>query len=336
MQSLDRPHYPPRPDGFPRIGHLLVQAGLISHEQLQFALAHQSPDDPEDLVGTTLVEQGVLSQGELLAFLHKQLLHEQVVYRHEPHTPTAIRFQGVEKHLDGRKVLDGIDLAIPSQRITAIIGVSGGGKSVTLKHIIGLMRPDQGHILVGDQDITRVNSKQLNQIRRRFGMLFQGGALFDSMNVFDNVAFPLRENTPLSENEIKRRVDTSLREVNLANMGHKFPDELSGGMLKRAALARALVVRPEFILLDEPTAGLDPIIENAIHHLICDTYMRTRYTMVFISHAVPEIFNWCHHVVALHQGKVLASGPALEIRHSDNPVLKQFINGELSGPIKVI
>ncbi|MBF0609875.1 MAG: ATP-binding cassette domain-containing protein [Magnetococcales bacterium] len=315
---------------------MLLQANLISPSQLQTVLEGQNPEDPEDLTGTLLIEQGVIGAGELLTFLHQKLLEEQQAYRDNPPPAPAIQFRGVEKHLDGRKVLDGVDLAIPAKRITAIIGVSGGGKSVTLKHIIGLMAPDKGDILIGDQNITGMDAKRLNLIRRRFGMLFQGGALFDSMNVFDNVAFPLRENARLPEDEVARRVHTSLREVNLATMGHKFPDELSGGMLKRAALARALVVRPEFILLDEPTAGLDPIIENAIHHLICDTYMRTRYTMVFISHAVPEIFNWCHHVVALHQGKVLASGPALEIRRSNDPVLKQFINGELTGPIKVI
>ncbi|MBF0417226.1 MAG: ATP-binding cassette domain-containing protein [Magnetococcales bacterium] len=127
-----------------------------------------------------------------------------------------------------------------------------------------------------------------------------------------------------------------LEEVNLVGMERKFPDELSGGMMKRAALARALVTDPEILLLDEPTAGLDPIIENAIHYLICDTYLRTRYTMVVISHAVPEIFKWCHHVIALHKGKVLYSGPSHEVGQSRDPVLRQFIHGELDGPIQVI
>ncbi|MBF0285426.1 MAG: ATP-binding cassette domain-containing protein [Magnetococcales bacterium] len=247
-----------------------------------------------------------------------------------------IRFEKVEKVLDGRKVLDGIDLAIPEGRITAIIGVSGGGKSVTIKHMIGLMKPDKGKVWVGEDEISALSNRRLQQVRRRFSLLFQGGALFDSLNVFDNVAFPLRENTPLSEEEIRLQVEQRLTQVNLLAGGNKFPDELSGGMLKRVALARALVTDPEIILLDEPTAGLDPIIENAIHHLICDTYLRSRYTMVFISHAVPEIFHWCHHMVVLHQGRVLAAGPARAIQESDDPAIQQFIHGRLDGPIKVI
>ncbi|MBF0098079.1 MAG: ATP-binding cassette domain-containing protein [Magnetococcales bacterium] len=247
-----------------------------------------------------------------------------------------IRFDNVAKTLDGRQVLDGLNLEIPAHKITAIIGISGGGKSVTLKHMVGLMRPDRGDVWVGDQPISRLSGQKLNAVRRRFSLLFQEGALFDSLNVTDNVAFPLRETTALTEVEIRHRVETALQEVNLAGMGHKFPDELSGGMKKRAALARALVTQPEIILLDEPTAGLDPIIENAIHYLICDTYMRTRYTIVCISHAVPAIFDWCHHVVVLHRGRVLASGPSLDIRNSTDPTIKQFISGDLDGPIQVI
>ncbi|MBF0584084.1 MAG: ATP-binding cassette domain-containing protein [Magnetococcales bacterium] len=247
-----------------------------------------------------------------------------------------IRFENVEKTLDGRKVLDNLNLEIPANKITAIIGISGGGKSVTLKHMVGLMKPDKGEVWVGDQPLGRLSTRKLNHVRRRFSMLFQEGALFDSLNVTDNVAFPLRETTRLHEEEILRRVELCLQEVNLAGMGNKYPDELSGGMRKRAALARALVTQPEIILLDEPTAGLDPIIENSIHYLICDTFMRTRYTTVFISHAVPAIFDWCHHVVVLHRGRVLASGPSLEIRNSSDPTIKQFISGDLDGPIQVI
>ncbi|MBF0187188.1 MAG: ATP-binding cassette domain-containing protein [Magnetococcales bacterium] len=247
-----------------------------------------------------------------------------------------LRFAGIKKTLDNRNVLDGVDLEIPANKITAIIGVSGGGKTVTLKHMIGLMKPDAGEVYVGDQALGELPNRKLNDIRKRFSMLFQGGALFDSMNVFDNVAFPLREKTKLSEEKIRKRVKQNLARVNLGAMGGKFPDELSGGMMKRVALARAMVTRPEIILLDEPTAGLDPIIEHSIHHLICDTFLRSRYTMVVISHAVPAIFNFCHHVVVLHQGKVLEAGPSLDIVNSDNPVIRQFINGELHGPIKVI
>ena len=321
------------------IGERLVENGCISSGQLQKALdlqARTESSDRKDLIGKTLVKMGYISQPELLNCLFLQLTRERVAYYLEPQETSIIRFENVEKTLQGRKVLDGINLEIPAKKITAIIGISGGGKSVTLKHMVGLMKPDRGEIWVGDQALGRASSKQLNQIRRRFSLLFQDGAMFDSMSVADNVAFPLRETTQLKEKEILGRVESCLNEVNLSGMGEKFPDELSGGMRKRAALARALVTQPEVILLDEPTAGLDPIIENAIHYLICDTFMRTRYTMVCISHAVPAIFDWCHHAVVLHRGKVLASGPSVAIRKSRDPIIKQFLSGDLDGPIQVI
>ena len=321
------------------IGERLVENGCISDNQLSKALEQQSDAKhaaDKDLIGKTLVKMGYISHPELLDCLFHQLARERVAYYLDPQTPASIRFEQVEKTLDGRKVLDRIDLEIPAKKITAIIGMSGGGKSVTIKHMVGLMKPDKGEIWVGDHPLGRISHKELCRIRQRFSLLFQDGALFDSMNVIDNVAFPLRETTQLSEAEILNRVETSLEEVNLSGMGSKYPDELSGGMRKRTALARALVTQPEILLLDEPTAGLDPIIENSIHYLICDTFMRTRYTMVCISHAVPAIFDWCHHVVVLHQGKVLASGPSLEIRNSRNPIIKQFISGELDGPIQVM
>lgn len=319
-----------------QLGQILQSAGLVGPDQVTEALRRQREEARDRQLGEILLEQGLLTQGQLLDSLFQQLTLLRQAYHEDPAATPALRFRGVRKSLDGRVVLDGVDLAIPAGKITAIIGVSGGGKSVTLKHMIGLMAPDTGEVWVGDRRLDLLSPKELNQVRRRFGMLFQGGALFDSLNVFDNVAFPLRENTDLSEPDIRQRVQQSLAAVNLPGMEGKFPDELSGGMLKRAALARALATRPEIILLDEPTAGLDPIIEHAIHHLICDTWLRTRTTMVLISHAVPEIFNWCHHVVALHQGKVLAAGPSRELRNATHPVIKQFVNGELEGPIKVL
>lgn len=321
------------------IGERLVENGCISNNQLTEALdqqSHTKTSQQKDLIGKTLVNLGYISHPELLNCLFHQLTRERVAYYLDPKASSIIRFKDVETTLDGRKVLDGINLEIPAKKITAIIGISGGGKSVTLKHMVGLMKPDKGEIWVGDQSLGRVSNAQLNSIRRRFSYLFQDGALFDSINVTDNIAFPLRETTRLKEDEILKQVEACLNEVNLGGMGSKYPDELSGGMRKRAALARALVTRPEIILLDEPTAGLDPIIENAIHYLICDTFMRTRYTMVIISHAVPAIFEWCHHVVVLHRGKILASGPSLEIRNSRDPIIKQFISGDLDGPIQVI
>ncbi|WP_227657737.1 ABC transporter ATP-binding protein [Candidatus Magnetaquicoccus inordinatus] len=320
------------------IGARLVQNQCVTPQQLQQALTQQAKQgsNKESLIGKTLIEMGYISHPALLECLFHQLTRERIAYQIDPEATSVIRFVNVEKTLDGRKVLDDLNLEIPANKITAIIGISGGGKSVTLKHMVGLMKPDKGTVWVGDQPVSRLSGRQLNAVRRRFSLLFQEGALFDSLNVTDNVAFPLREKTDLSEQEILARVETTLQEVNLAGMGHKFPDELSGGMKKRAALARALITQPEIILLDEPTAGLDPIIENAIHYLICDTYMRTRYTIVCISHAVPAIFDWCHHVIVLHRGRVLASGPSLDIRNSTDPTIKQFISGDLDGPIQVI
>lgn len=321
------------------LGQRLLASGCISDHQLEEALSAQSSLDPEEinhLIGRTLVSLGHLTPARLRSCLADLFAEECRDYRANPHVRSSLSLKGVEKQLDGRTVLDGVDLDIPHGHITAIIGMSGGGKSVTLKHLVGLMRPDCGTISLHGEDLVALSPKALQAARRRFSLLFQGGALFDSLSVFDNVAFPLRETTDTSEDEIKKRVMRALEEVNLVGMEYKFPDELSGGMNKRAALARALITRPEIILLDEPTAGLDPIIENAIHHLICDTFMRTRTTMVIISHAVPAIFKWCHHVVVLHQGKVRASGPTLAIQESIDPVIRQFIHGDVDGPVHVL
>ena len=247
-----------------------------------------------------------------------------------------IRLVGVEKSLEGKKVLDGIDLDIPRQRITAVIGLSGAGKSVLLKHMIGLMKPDRGQVLVDGADIARLSRRELHGIRRRFGMLFQGGALFDSLTVFENVAFPLRERTALGEPQIRERVRERLAQVGLEDAGGKFPGELSGGMVRRVALARAMVTDPEIILFDEPTTGLDPIIRNSILNLICRTYQRHCFTMVMISHDIPDIFQWCHHVVVVHNGKVVDVGKPGEIRNSVNPFVRQLVEGDITGPVHLM
>ncbi|MEK6695163.1 MAG: ATP-binding cassette domain-containing protein, partial [Nitrospirota bacterium] len=176
-----------------------------------------------------------------------------------------IRLVGVEKALGGQPVLKGVNLEIPRGKVTTVIGKSGGGKSVLLKHMIGLLRPDRGQVLVDETDITRLRAHDLNEVRKKFAMLFQGAALFDSLTVLENVAFPLREKTKLRAAEVDRKVLEMLEAVGLTGMGHKFPAELSGGMRKRAGLARALVMGPEIILFDEPTTGLDPLLARTIH-----------------------------------------------------------------------
>ncbi|MGE5190174.1 MAG: ABC transporter ATP-binding protein [Gemmatimonadota bacterium] len=248
----------------------------------------------------------------------------------------AIRLVGIEKSLDGKKILDGIDLDVPRQRITAIIGLSGAGKSVLLKHMIGLIKPDRGQVLVDGVDIARLSRAELRKVRTRFGMLFQGGALFDSLTVFENVAFPLREKTRLGEERIRDRVRERLAQVGLQDAGGKYPDELSGGMVRRVALARAMVTDPEIILFDEPTTGLDPIIRNSILNLICHTYHRHCFTMVMISHDIPEIFQWCHHVAVVHDGKVIEAGPTDGVVGSRNPLVRQLIRGDIAGPVHLM
>jgi phospholipid/cholesterol/gamma-HCH transport system ATP-binding protein len=167
-------------------------------------------------------------------------------------------------------------------------------------------------------------------------MLFQTGALFDSMNVFENVAFPLREKTDLPEAEVREKVHGILRKVGLEAAAEKYPDELSGGMVRRAALARAVVMDPEIILFDEPTTGLDPIIRNSILNLVCRTYHEHHFTMVMISHDLPDIFHWCHHVVVVHNGKVIEVGKPGEIQNSVNPFVRQLVEGDIAGPVQLM
>jgi phospholipid/cholesterol/gamma-HCH transport system ATP-binding protein len=233
------------------------------------------------------------------------------------------------KSFNGQMVLDGINLEIPTGKITLVIGKSGVGKSVLLKHLIGLLQPDRGQVLVDDVDITLLRGRKLQEIRKRFSVLFQGGALFDSLNVFENVAFPLREKTRLPEAEIKRRVNERLEQMNLSlEVGAKFPDELSGGMKKRVALARAMIQEPEIILFDEPVTGLDPPMSNTVFHLIKKTHEQSNYTALVVAHDIPEVFQVADHVAMLHHGKINAYCGPDEIQHHPDPVVQSFIRGE--------
>lgn len=247
-----------------------------------------------------------------------------------------ITLRNVHKSFGAQKVLDGLDLDIPDGEITAIIGPSGEGKSVLLKHLIGLLQPDSGSVEVDGDSIVNLRRSELNRIREKFGMLFQNVALFDSMTVFENVAFPLEEKTSLSKEEIRSRVLSALENVGLKNIENKFPDELSGGMKKRVGLARAVVLNPKIILFDEPTTGLDPIIKRAIHQLIKDTHAKFGFTAVIVSHEIPEIFDVAQNVAMLFRGKILQHGTSDDIKNSSNPAIRQFISGSLDGPIQMI
>ena len=247
-----------------------------------------------------------------------------------------IQLSNLHKAFGSQKVLNGLNLMVPDGQITAIIGPSGDGKSVLLRHIIGLMQPDSGQIEVDGESIIGIRRSEMNRIREKFGMLFQNAALFDSMNVFENVAFPLQEKTSFSKDEIRSRVLSALEDVGLKNVEQKYTDELSGGMKKRVGLARAVVLNPKIILFDEPTTGLDPIIKRAIHQLIKDTHTKFGFTAVIVSHEIPEIFDVAQNVAMLFRGKILQHGTPDEIIHSADPAIRQFISGSLDGPIQMM
>lgn len=237
-----------------------------------------------------------------------------------------IKLQGVYKSFGNQRVLQGVDLEIPQGKLTTIIGPSGEGKSVLLKHMIGLLKPDEGEVWVDGIEISRLKDKALNEVRKRFAMLFQSAALFDSMDVFDNVAFPLREKRMTAEADLPRIVNGMLDRVGLSGMGHKFPSELSGGMKKRAGLARALVMGPEIILFDEPTTGLDPLMAKTIHDLIRSMHKVFGFTAVMVSHEIPKVFYISDWVAMLKDGKIAAMAPAMEFPTLKNPLVQEFIS----------
>jgi phospholipid/cholesterol/gamma-HCH transport system ATP-binding protein len=237
-----------------------------------------------------------------------------------------IKLLNVHKALGGQPVLRGVNLEIPEGKLTTIIGRSGCGKSVLLKHMIGLLQPDHGEVWVDGQEISRLRGKSLNDVRKRFAMLFQGAALFDSLNVFENVAFPLRERLHLKGLEVTRRVEEKLDQVGLTGMGHKFPAELSGGMKKRAGLARALVMEPDIILFDEPTTGLDPLMAKTIHDLIVATQRTFGFTAVMVSHEVPGIFSISDYVAMIKDGVIAAAGSCEDFRRVQDPEVREFIS----------
>lgn len=248
-------------------------------------------------------------------------------------TRSMIEIEDLHKSFDGVQVLKGISLKVKNGEVIALIGRSGFGKSVLLKHVAGLMKPDRGRVLVDGKDVASIRGKALSQLRSRLGFLFQGGALFDSMTVFDNVAFPLREKTKLEEQEIKEKVLSELDQVGLSGAEGKYPSQISGGMKKRAALARELVWAPEIMLFDEPTTGLDPIIGHAILSLIDNLHKRLQFTGIIVTHELEKVFKIVDRVAMLHEGVILALGTAEEIISSKDPVVQQFIKGEIEGPI---
>ncbi len=235
----------------------------------------------------------------------------------------------LKKEFEHQAVLNGVNLTIFESELFSIIGISGGGKSILLKNIIGLIKPDSGRIKIDGSDITGLNQESLNSIREKFGVLFQGGALFDSLTVYQNIAFPLREKTTMDEKLIREKVHAALDDVGLKGMGKKYPAELSGGMKKRAALARAIITEPSIVFFDEPTTGLDPARKNSIHKLIKKHHEKYGFTGIIVSHEIPEIFEVVDRVAMLHNGVILQVGTPEEIKNSLLQEVKQFVQGDM-------
>jgi phospholipid/cholesterol/gamma-HCH transport system ATP-binding protein len=245
-----------------------------------------------------------------------------------------IDVQYLTKHFDDHVVLKDVNLTIKAGETMVIIGRSGCGKSVLLKHMIGLMKPDQGEVFIQGAPISRLEGPALDKIRMRFGMLFQGAALFDSMTAYENVAFPLREHATLGESEIAQRVHECLQLVGLDGVEELSPSELSGGMRKRVGLARALAMSPEIILYDEPTTGIDPIMGDILNDLIVALRDRLKVTSVVVTHDMRSAYKVADRIAMLYNGAIVAVGTPEEIRQSANPLVRQFIEGSAVGPIQ--
>jgi phospholipid/cholesterol/gamma-HCH transport system ATP-binding protein len=246
-----------------------------------------------------------------------------------------LRLENVHKRYGEQEVLRGITFRVREGSVTTMIGRSGSGKSVLLRHLIGLERPDSGSIFIDSEDIAKMSDRDLNRVRRRFGVLFQDAALLDFLSARENVAFPIREHLKLSEKEIQDLVDEKLGKVGMLRHADKFPSELSGGMRKRTGLARALALDPEIVFFDEPTRGLDPITRGVIYRLIEDTHSERSMTYFIASHDIEGALEFSDEVMMLYEGKIIEHGTPEEIRHSTDPVLHQFIWGSAEGPITI-
>jgi len=244
-----------------------------------------------------------------------------------------IEIKNLFKSFNNHQVLEGLSITVNEGETKVIIGRSGCGKSVLLKHIVGILKPDSGIVKLNGQDITGLREKQLNKIRLDIGMVFQGGALFDSLNVQQNVGFVLYEYTDMDEKEIKKRADEALALVGLQGINKMMSSDLSGGMKKRVSLARALCKRPKLILYDEPTTGVDPITADAINDLIIELHDKLKVTAIVVTHDMNSAYKVGDNIAMLYSGKIIAEGSPENIRNTKHPVVKQFITGDAVGPI---
>jgi len=251
-------------------------------------------------------------------------------------SPTKIRVVNLQKSFGEKQVLRGVHLEIQQGESMVVIGGSGSGKTVLIKCIIGLIRPDGGEIYVDGLEITSLNERSLNEVRKKFGMLFQGGALFDSLKVWENVGFGLRRQARFSEEEIRRIASEKLKLLGLQNVEDLMPSELSGGMKKRVSLARAIAIEPEILLYDEPTTGIDPVMADAINELIIQMKEKLNVTSIAITHDMKSAYKIGDRIAMLYQGKIIEVGTPDEIKDSPNAIVQQFVQGRSEGPIQLL
>jgi len=248
----------------------------------------------------------------------------------------VIEIINLHKAFNKKHVLQGVNLHIESGETMVVIGGSGSGKSVLIKHVIGLLMPDEGSIVVDGVDISNLSENDMNELRKKYGMLFQGAALFDSLTVWENVGFSLMQHTRLSKEEIKEKAKQKLEMVGLKGVEDLMPSELSGGMRKRVGLARAIAIEPQIILYDEPTTGLDPIMADAINDLIIEMKKRLNVTSIAITHDMVSAYKIADKIAMLYEGRIQEVGTPDEIKRSANPIVRQFITGSSVGPIKAV
>ncbi len=239
-----------------------------------------------------------------------------------------IHFRDVHKSFDSLKVLDGVSLSIEKGQVTTVIGRSGVGKSVLIKHIVGLLAPDRGEVLYQGENIARMSRAARRELKKKFSYMFQHMALFDSMTIFENIALPLEEKTRMPKGAIRDRVMEKLEQLDLHGVGDDFPAQLSGGMRRRVALARALITEPEIILFDEPTTGLDPILVTTVYNMIRRSREDFGFTAIVVSHDIPAVFHISEKVALLEKGRIVFAGTREEIERSPDPVVQRFIRGE--------
>jgi len=302
---------------------------LPGHREIQRGVPEGEADEPDVRVNNEEVPGNITEQtreGEQPYQWHSGL-------KRDHGSTDAIEFIDVKKSFGRNTILNGLNLGIPDNQISMILGPSGTGKSVCIKHMVGLLYPDRGDVLVHGESVPQMVDDQLFEMRKKFGVLFQDGALFGSMNVLDNVAFPLRQHTDKGEEEIMEICQRRLREVGLSGAADKFPNELSGGMRKRAGFARALVLDPDIVLFDEPDSGLDPVRTALLCELIQEVHAENGGAYVVITHDIMSARRVADYIAVLWKGRIVESGPASELFNSPNQFVRQFLSGEARGPL---